>query len=185
MWLVESKPIRSNVTIPTTSFLCTFFHKLCHVPWSLWHHFIIPFSINSQYFKMWGVDSSGIHLIEKTSLEKYKPWTMGPNGFMGRTLLALQILFRNVYFIQAFGNDAQGSKLMLANSQNVGDFDNLRVRKISTSKCLRVRIIHVSQTKGENLLTVTDVSITCAVFIFWVTLKMNTTDCWNTSDCQQ
>ena len=34
----------------------------------------------------------GIHLIEKTlSLEKYKPWTMGPNGFMGTTLLALQI----------------------------------------------------------------------------------------------
>ena len=33
-----------------------------------------------------------IHLIEKTlSLEKYKPWTMGPNGFMGTTLLALQI----------------------------------------------------------------------------------------------
>ena len=33
-----------------------------------------------------------IHLIEKTlSLEKYKPWTMGPNGFMGTSLLALQI----------------------------------------------------------------------------------------------
>ena len=32
-----------------------------------------------------------IHLIEKTLLlEKYKPWTMGPNGFMGRTLLVLQ-----------------------------------------------------------------------------------------------
>ena len=32
---------------------------------------------------MWEVDSSGIHLIEKTmSLEKYKPWMMGPNqGF--------------------------------------------------------------------------------------------------------
>ena len=116
------------------------------------------FPINSQYLKMWEVDSPGIHLIEKTlSLEKYKPWTMGPNGFMGRTLLALQVLFRNVYFIQAFDNDAQGSKLMLANSQNVGDFDNLRVRKISTSKRLRVRIIHVYQTKGENLLVVSPV----------------------------
>ena len=31
---------------------------------------------------------------------------MGPNGFMGRTLLALQVLFRNVYFIKAFGDDA-------------------------------------------------------------------------------
>ena len=84
---------------------------------------------------------------------------MEPNGFMGRTLLALQVLFRNVYFIQAFenDNDAQGSKLMLANSQNVGDFDNLRVRKISTSKRLRVRIIHVYQTKGENLLVVSPV----------------------------
>ena len=24
---------------------------------------------------------------------------MGPNGFMGRTLLALQVLFRNLYFV--------------------------------------------------------------------------------------
>ena len=31
---------------------------------------------------------------------------MGPNGFMGGTLLALQVLFRNVYFIKAFGDDA-------------------------------------------------------------------------------
>ena len=38
---------------------------------------------------------------------------------------------------------------MLTNSQNASDFDNLRVRKISTSKLLRVRIIHVSQTFGE------------------------------------
>ena len=51
----------------------------------------------------------------------------------------------------------QGSKLTLANSQNVSDFDNLRVRKISTSKRLRVRIIHVSQTKGNNLLVVSPV----------------------------
>ena len=51
----------------------------------------------------------------------------------------------------------QGSKLTLANSQNASDFDNLRVRKISTSKRLRVRIIHVSQTKGNNLLVVSPV----------------------------
>ena len=31
---------------------------------------------------------------------------MGPNEFMGRTLLALQVLFGNVYFIEAFGDDA-------------------------------------------------------------------------------
>ena len=38
------------------------------------------------------VNSNGIHLIEKTlSLEKYKPWTMGPNELMGTTLLASQI----------------------------------------------------------------------------------------------
>ena len=37
------------------------------------------------------------------------------------------------------------------------DFDNLRVRKISTSKCLQVRIIHVSQTKGKNLPVVSQV----------------------------
>ena len=39
------------------------------------HYDIIyhPFLIDSQYLKMWGVNSSGIHLIEKTlSLEKYK-----------------------------------------------------------------------------------------------------------------
>ena len=51
----------------------------------------------------------------------------------------------------------QGSKVTLANSQNASDFDNLRVRKISTSKRLRVRIIHVSQTKGNNLLVVSPV----------------------------
>ena len=32
----------------------------------------------------------------------------------------------------------------------MSDFDNLRVRKISTSKRLRVRIIRVSQTFGES-----------------------------------
>ena len=33
---------------------------------------------------------------------------MGPNGCMGGTLLALilQVLFENVYFIEAFGDDA-------------------------------------------------------------------------------
>ena len=37
------------------------------------------------------VSDINTRLIEKTlSLEKYK-WTMGPNGFMGTTLLALQI----------------------------------------------------------------------------------------------
>ena len=51
----------------------------------------------------------------------------------------------------------QGSKLTLANSQNTSDFDNLRVRKISIRKRLRVRIIHVSQTKGKNLLVVSPV----------------------------
>ena len=38
-----------------------------------------------------------------------------------------------------------GSKLMLANSENATDFENLWVRKISTYKRLRVRVIHVSQ----------------------------------------
>ena len=44
----------------------------------------------------------------------------------------------------------QGSKLTHTNSQNANDFDNLRVKKISTNKRLRVRIIHVSQTFGES-----------------------------------
>ena len=38
---------------------------------------------------------------------------------------------------------------MLSCSQKASDFDNLRVRKISTGKLLRVGIIHVSQTFGE------------------------------------
>ena len=38
------------------------------------------------------------------------------------------------------------------NTQNASDFDKLQMRKISTSKRLQVRIIHVSQTFGKNLL---------------------------------
>ena len=41
---------------------------------------------------------------------------------------------------------------MLANLQNVSNFDSLQVRKISTNKSLQVRIIHVSQPFGKNLL---------------------------------
>ena len=44
----------------------------------------------------------------------------------------------------------QGSKLTPTNLQNVSDFDNLQARTKSTSKPLRVRIIHVSQTFGES-----------------------------------
>ena len=45
-------------------------------------------------------------------------------------------------------------KFTLAKSQNVSDFDILQVRKISTSKRLQVRIIHVSLTIGKNLLVI-------------------------------
>ena len=51
----------------------------------------------------------------------------------------------------------QGSKLTLANLQSAIDFDGLRVRKISPSKRWRGRTIHVSQTKGKNLLVVSQV----------------------------
>ena len=40
---------------------------------------------------------------------------------------------------------------------NVRDFDKLQIGKISTSKRLRVRIIHVSQAFGMNLLVVSPV----------------------------
>ena len=53
---------------------------------------------------------------------------------------------------------SQGSKLTLANSQNASDFGNLRVRKISTGKPLRVRIIHVSQAFGESCSNVWTIS---------------------------
>ena len=49
-----------------------------------------------------------------------------------------------VFWFRDFFIFKQGSKLTLANSQNAIDFDNLRVRKMSTRKSLRVRIIHLS-----------------------------------------
>ena len=65
----------------------------------------------------------------------------------------------------------QGSKLTLANSQNASAFDNLRVRKMATSKRLRVRIIHVYQTFGKNLLVISPVcqqkKILLAKFCKW------------------
>ena len=48
----------------------------------------------------------------------------------------------------------QGSKLTLANSHNASDFDNLRVRKISTSKRLLFRIMYVSQTCSRKVVAV-------------------------------
>ena len=48
-------------------------------------------------------------------------------------------------------NISEGSKSILANSQNASYFDNLRVRKISTCKGLRVRIMQIFQTFGKNL----------------------------------
>ena len=60
------------------------------------------------------------------------------------------------YHVSYFNNqNLQGSKLMFTSSQNVRDFDNLQVKKMSTRKRVRkrVRIIHVSQTKGNNGLT--------------------------------
>ena len=51
----------------------------------------------------------------------------------------------------------QGSKLMPTNLQNISDFVNLQVRKISTTKRLQVKMFHFSQTKGENLLVVSPI----------------------------
>ena len=50
-----------------------------------------PFLVTIEKEKVLPQRSPRWYLIEKTlSLEKYKPWTVGPTGFMGRTLLALQ-----------------------------------------------------------------------------------------------
>ena len=54
-------------------------------------------------------------------------------------------------------NTVQGSKLTLANLENASYFGNLPVKKISTSKCLRVRIMQISQTFEKNLLVVSTV----------------------------
>ena len=54
-----SKPIRSNVTIPTTSFSHVFFFTndiMCRLFDIIYH----LFPINSQYLKTWGVDSPEI-----------------------------------------------------------------------------------------------------------------------------
>ena len=52
---------------------------------------------------------------------------MGPNGFMGGTLLALQVLFRNVYSIKAFGDDA---------SKKYQRFSRFRGNKLTASPVL-------------------------------------------------
>ena len=57
MGLLRGKPIRSNVTIPTTSFWRIFFFTndvMCRG-----HYDVIydPFPINSQCSQTWGVDS--------------------------------------------------------------------------------------------------------------------------------
>ena len=112
------------------------------------------------------------HFRVKKNFEKFTFLTLGEQKLGRRNCSAIERLItviptvgggvigprrllcnHNSYMIT--GN--QSSKLTLANSQNAGDFDNLRVRKISISKRLRVRIIHVSQTKGKNLLVVSPV----------------------------
>ena len=56
MWLVGSKPIRSNVKIPTTSLIARFFHKWRHAP-CIMTPSIIPSPSILKYLKMWVVDS--------------------------------------------------------------------------------------------------------------------------------
>ena len=54
--LILNVSSQTPVTIPTTSFLCIFFSQMtsCAVYYDIISH---PFPINSQYLKMWGVDS--------------------------------------------------------------------------------------------------------------------------------
>ena len=53
-----------------------------------------------------------------------------------------------IHWVQSLGRFLliHGSKLMLANLQNASYFDNLRVRKTSTTKRLWVRVMQISQT---------------------------------------
>ena len=45
--------------------------------------------VNWYFVGVYIIIQTSIHLIEKTlALEKYKSRTMGPNGFVGATLLA-------------------------------------------------------------------------------------------------
>ena len=76
----------------------------------------------------------------------------------GMTLMLTRFVFSDSCMALCFRlSVCQDSKLTLANSQNARDFDKVRVRKISTSKHLQVRIIHVCQTFGKNLLVVSPV----------------------------
>ena len=58
--LVGSKPVRSNVTVPTASLSRVYlFTQItsCAMPYDVIYH---PFPINSQYLKTWGVDSPAL-----------------------------------------------------------------------------------------------------------------------------
>ena len=70
--------------------------------------------------------------------EKIIPW------------LAALIGFQTYFSIGYAGLE----RIMLTNLQNASCFDNLRVRKISTIKFLRVRIMLFSQTFRKNFLVV-------------------------------
>ena len=69
---------------------------------------------------------------------------MGPNGFMGRTLLALQVLFGNVYFIKAFGDDA--SKKYQTVSRSHGKKSSQLHLSWTHKRCLQLKTIGISQT---------------------------------------
>ena len=77
--------------------------------------------------------------------EQLKGMESSKLGVWKRYYLSIEGIRKKVPFCQKWYIQ-QGSKLTLANSQNTSDFDNLRVR-----------IIHVSQVKGENLLVVSSV----------------------------
>ena len=89
--------------------------------------------------------------------EQLKGMESSKLGVWKRYYLSIEGIRKKGTFLSKMVYTLQGSKLTLANSHNTSDFDNLRVRKISISKRLRVRIIHVSQVKGENLLVVSSV----------------------------
>ena len=74
MWLVGSKSIRSNFTIPTTSFLRFFFlsqMRSCAVHCDIIYH---PFPINTQYLKTWG-GRQPWYRMNKTISKLYKTST--------------------------------------------------------------------------------------------------------------
>ena len=95
MWLVGSKPIRSNVTIPTTSFSCIFFSQTTSCAVVIMTSFIIPcpsilniwrrggmtaLAIGSWQIPLITVCSVAVHKPKSWKVKRSDYWQAGKNN---------------------------------------------------------------------------------------------------------